>query len=168
MSCVDFMLMLSRLRNKSRIIRGEFDTVVLPMNSIGGCIRNLCLGSARLLLPECLRETEEEHDLGMPQEFLFFKSKYSPTTCICHATFAQRSGAIAGGEAGAQQPSETGRRRARRPPPKVDVFGEHDQRYVYGPINLWYAERDIVGRALSVTTMAVTFLYVRYSAILQA
>ena len=33
---------------------------------------------------------------------------------------------------------------------------------------LWYAERDIVGRALSVTTMAVTFLYVRYNAILQA
>ena len=62
----------------------------------------------------------------MPQEFL--RGKYSPTTCICHATFAQRSGAIARGEVGAQRPSETGRRRARRPPDKVDAFGEHDQR----------------------------------------
>ena len=47
--------------------------------------------------------------LGMPQEFL--RGKYSPTTCICHATFAQRSGALARGEAGAQRPSATGRRR---------------------------------------------------------
>ena len=52
--------------------------------------------------------------LGMPQEFL--RGKYSPATCICHATFAQRSGALARGEAGAQRPSATGRRRARRPP----------------------------------------------------
>ena len=37
--------------------------------------------------------------LGMPQEFL--RGKYSPATCICHATFAQRSGALARGEAGA-------------------------------------------------------------------
>ena len=64
--------------------------------------------------------------LGMPQEFL--RGKYSPTTCICHATFAQRSGALARGETGAQRQSETGRRRARRPPDKVDAFGEHDQR----------------------------------------
>ena len=33
------------------------------MNSIGGFIEDLCLGSARLLLPECLRETKEKHDL---------------------------------------------------------------------------------------------------------
>ena len=56
------------------------------------------------------------------------RDRYSPTTCICHATFAQRSGALARGEAGSQRPSATGRRRARRPPDKVDVFGEHDQR----------------------------------------
>ena len=64
--------------------------------------------------------------LGMPQEFLVGKN--SPSTCTCHAAFSARSGAIARGEAGAQRPSETGRRRTRRPPPRVDVFGEHDQR----------------------------------------
>ena len=30
---------------------------------------------------------------------------------------------------------------------------------------LWYTERDIVGRGLSITTMVVTFLCIRYSAI---
>ena len=33
------------------------------MNSIGGGVEDLCLGSACLLLPECLRETKEKHDL---------------------------------------------------------------------------------------------------------
>ena len=32
-------------------------------NSIGGFIEDLCSGSACLLLPECLRETKEKHDL---------------------------------------------------------------------------------------------------------
>ena len=64
--------------------------------------------------------------LGMPQEFLVGKN--SPSTCTCHASFDRRSGAIARGEAGAQRPSETGRRRTRRRPTDVDPFGEHDQR----------------------------------------
>ena len=42
-------------RKKSKT---DLDGRVLPMNSIGGCIENLCLGSARLLLPECLQETK--------------------------------------------------------------------------------------------------------------
>ena len=36
---------------------------VLGVNSIGGFIEDLCLGSACFLLPECLRETKEKHIL---------------------------------------------------------------------------------------------------------
>ena len=62
--------------------------------------------------------------LGMPQAFL--QGEHRPSSCSCHAAFSRRSGAIARGDASAQRPAA--RRRARHPPPPVDIIGEHDQR----------------------------------------
>ena len=55
----------ARLHDCSRAAAAESGPVrkQVENNSIGGFIEDLCLGSARLLLPECLRETKEKHDL---------------------------------------------------------------------------------------------------------
>ena len=62
--------------------------------------------------------------LAVPLSFLVS----GPARCDCHDAFDRRTGDIAQGVPGAQQPAPTGQRRRRVPKASVDPFGEHDQR----------------------------------------